>query len=166
MSFTTFNDMLHRMAWRWPDKPFLYWSDRQRTLTYAEGVKVSEQAAGALAGLGVEKGDRVAIFAHNGLDYVMAMFGAWRLGAISTHISVLYADNLTYYVNDAEPKVLIYTGDMHSVIEQKRQEWPSVTHTICYDGAKAGSSDWATLLAAAPTPPEVQVGDQDGADLS
>ena len=56
-----------------------------------------DRVAGALAELGVRKGDRVGIFAHNGLDYLYAMFGAWRLGAISTHVSVQYADELDYY---------------------------------------------------------------------
>jgi hypothetical protein len=33
MDYMTFNDMLRRTAWRLPDHPFLYWSDRQRSLT-------------------------------------------------------------------------------------------------------------------------------------
>jgi acyl-CoA synthetase (AMP-forming)/AMP-acid ligase II len=70
-----------------------------------------ERVAGALAALGVKKGDRVGIFAHNGNDYVLAMFGAWRLGAISAHVNVQYADTLDYYLADCTPSVLIYTGD-------------------------------------------------------
>ncbi|MFQ5625384.1 MAG: class I adenylate-forming enzyme family protein [Methyloligellaceae bacterium] len=158
--------MLRRTAWRLPDKTFLYWSDKDRSLTYAEGEQVSDQVAGALAALGVEKGDRVGIFAHNGLDYVMAMFGAWKLGAISTHISVLHAENLPYFVNDAEPKVFIYTGDMHEVIERNRAQMPSVAHYICYDGEKPGSQDWSALLEQAPNPPVVDVDDQAPAHLS
>ncbi|MCZ7574777.1 MAG: acyl--CoA ligase [Ardenticatenaceae bacterium] len=166
MAFMTFNDMLRRTAMRWPDKTFLYWTDRNRGLTYSQGEEISDRVAGALAALGVEKGDRVGIFAHNGLDYVMAMFGAWKLGAISAHISVLQADNLAYFVNDAEPKVLIYTGDMQPVIERARGRMPGVRHYVCYDGAKEGAHDWNTLLASAPHPPSVDVSDEDPAHLS
>ncbi|HZQ06327.1 MAG TPA: class I adenylate-forming enzyme family protein [Anaerolineae bacterium] len=166
MPFMTFNDMLRRTAMRVPEKTFLYWTDKGRSLTYAQGEQVSDQVAGALAALGVDKGDRVGIFAHNGLDYVMAMFGAWKLGAISAHVSVLQAENLAYFVNDAEPKVFIYTGDMHPVIERNRANMPSVQHYICYDGAKDGSHDWSTLLHSAPLPPAVDVSDQDPAHLS
>ena len=113
MASMTFNDMLRRTAWRKPDQTFIHWSDRNRQVTYAEGDQISDQVAGALAALGVTKGDRVGIFAHNGLDYVMAMLGAWKLGAISAHISVLQKDNLAYFVHDSTPKVLIYTGDLH-----------------------------------------------------
>lgn len=166
MSFLTFNDMLRRTAWRLPDKTFLHWSDKDRSLTYAEGDQTSDWVAGALAELGVEKGDRVGIFAHNGLDYVMAMYGAWKLGAISTHINVLLADNLSYYVNNSEPKVLIYTGDMFPVIEKNRAQLPSIQHYICFDGPQEGALDWNALLEEKQAPPGVEVSDRDPAHLS
>jgi len=41
-------------------------------LTYEQAVLAMERMAGALASLGVGKGDRVSIFAHNGMDYLIA----------------------------------------------------------------------------------------------
>ncbi len=143
-----FNDMLRRTAWRLPEHVFLHWSDKDRSMTYAQGEQVSDQVAGALAELGVKKGNRVGLFAHNGLDYVMAMFGAWKLGAISAHISVLQAANLAYFLHDSEPKVLIYTGGMHDVVAHARSDVENVEHSICYDGAREGSHDRSALLAA------------------
>jgi acyl-CoA synthetase (AMP-forming)/AMP-acid ligase II len=166
MEFMTFNDMLHHAAWRQPDHEFIYWSDRGRSVTYAQGEHASDCVAGALASLGVGKGDRVAIFAHNGLDYVLAMFGIWKLGAISAHISVLQKDNLAYFVHDATPKVLIYTGDMHPVVAALRPEAPEVQHYICFDGAKDFALGWNDLLSAALVPPAVAVSDTDAAHLS
>lgn len=166
MEFTTFNDMLRRTAWRQPEHPFIYWSDRKRAITYAEGDALSDKAAGALAALGVGKGDRVGLFAHNGLDYVVAMFGIWKLGAISAHISVLQKDNLAYFVNDSSPKVLIYTGDMHGVIEQLRAQNTNVTHYICFDGIRDFALGWSENLEAAPVPPDIRVTDMDAAHLS
>ncbi len=166
MGFLTFNDMLRRTAWRLPNHPFLYWSDRNRSLTYAQGEELSNSVAGALAELGVRKGDRVGIFAHNGLDYVMAMYGAWKLGAVSDHINVLQADNLAWFVQDSTPNVLIYTGDLHAVIERDRPSMPSVRHYICLDGEKPGSHDWNALLSANLKPPAVKVDAEDPAHLS
>ncbi len=166
MEFTTFNDMLHRAAWRLPDHEFIHWSDRARSITYAQGEQLSDQAAGALTALGVVKGDRVGIFAHNGLDYVIAMFGIWKLGAISAHISVLQKDNLAYFIKDSTPKVLIYTGDMHEVIAQIRAQNLGVQHFICFDGPREFAQGWSDLLQAAPTPPAVRVSDLDAAHLS
>jgi long-chain acyl-CoA synthetase len=166
MSYVTLNTMLRRTAWRLPDRTFITWTDRDRSITYAQGVELADRVAGALAGLGVAKGDRVGIFAHNGLDYVLAMLGAWRLGAISTHISVLQADNLAYYVNYSTPKVLIYTGDKHDVVARNRNQMPSLEHTICLDGERDGSHAWNSLLAAAPAPPPDDVDEMDPAHLS
>jgi long-chain acyl-CoA synthetase len=59
--------------------------------------------AGALASLGVGKGDRVTIFAHNGMDYLLAMFGAWRIGAVSALVNVQFAAELDYYFADHTP---------------------------------------------------------------
>ena len=166
MEFMTFNDMLRRAAWRLPDQTFIHWSDRKRSVTYAQGELLSDKVAGALSALGVKKGDRVAIFAHNGLDYVLAMFGIWKLGAISAHISVLQKDNLAYFVHDSTPKVLIYTGDLHASVAALRPQAPEVEHYICFDGAKDFALSWDSLLEAAPLPPAVRVDDMDAAHLS
>jgi acyl-CoA synthetase (AMP-forming)/AMP-acid ligase II len=166
MEFTTFNDMLRRTAWRKPDQTFIHWSDRNRQISYAEGDQISDKVAGGLSSLGVVKGDRVGIFAHNGLDYVMAMYGAWKLGAISAHISVLQKDNLAYFIHDSAPKILIYTGDMHPVIEVLKPTAPEVKHYVCLDGPKDFALDWSELIKNSPNMPQVNVDDMDAAHLS
>ena len=64
----------------------------RQSLSYADALVTAERVAGGLAALGVGRGDRVGIFAHNGLDYLAAMFGAWRLGAICALVNLQYAD--------------------------------------------------------------------------
>jgi long-chain acyl-CoA synthetase len=166
MQFLTLAEMLRRAAWRTPDHPFLYWSDRKRSITYAQGDQISDAVAGALWDLGVRKGDRVGIFAHNGMDYVTAMFGIWKAGAVSAHISVLQAEALAWFVQDSGPVALIYTGDLQHVIERDRPQMPSLRHTICYDGAKPGSLDWNALVAAGLKAPAVEIDGEDPAHLS
>lgn len=162
--------LLHRLLWdgaeRCPERRALVWIDRERSLTYADAVAATERVAGALAGLGVSPGDRVAIFAHNGLDYLLAMFGAWRLGAMSAHISVAYADRLDYYVHDADPAVVIYTGDHHPSVERFRPNLPDVRHWVCLDGPADGSQSWPALLDGAGSPPPDTVHEGDVAHLS
>lgn len=161
-----FHQLLLDGAARRPQQTALHWIDRDRRLTYAEAAAGMERVAGALAALGVKKGERVGIFAHNGNDYVLAMFGAWRLGAISAHVNVQYADTLDYYLNDCTPSVLIYTGDHLPTIQRHRAAAKSVKHYICFDGAQEGALAWADLLACAPAAPGVDVKDSDGAHLS
>jgi acyl-CoA synthetase (AMP-forming)/AMP-acid ligase II len=153
-------------AARRPDRTALHWVDRDRRLTWAEAAAGMERVAGALASLGVKKNDRVAIFAHNGNDYVLAMFGAWRLGAVSAHVNVQYADTLDYYLNDCTPSVLIYTGDHLPTIRRHRAAAKSVRHYVCFDGPQEGAFAWSELLAAAPAAPRVDGDDADPAHLS
>jgi long-chain acyl-CoA synthetase len=158
--------LLRDGAVRRPEKTALHWVDRDRRLSYAEAATGMERVAGALAALGVKAGDRVSLFAHNGNDYALAMFGAWRLGAISAHVNVQYADSLDYYLNDSTPSVLIYTGDHLPTIQRHRATAKSVRHYVCFDGAQDGALAWSELLAAAPAAPPDRVSDGDAAHLS
>lgn len=146
-------DLLYNGAAQTPDAVALHWIDRNRQLTYSQAVAEMERVAGALAALGVEHGDRVGILAHNGMDYLMALFGAWRLGAIAAPVDLQWADTLDRYINDAGSKVLIYTHDKYEAIHRCRPLMPTVKHYICMDGAQPGALDWAALLADAPAPP-------------
>jgi acyl-CoA synthetase (AMP-forming)/AMP-acid ligase II len=159
-------DLLADGASRSPDKTAFCWVDRDRALSYSEAVAGAERVAGALASLGVGPGDRVGVFAHNGLDYLLAMFGTWRLGAISALVNVQYADILDYYVNDATPRVLVYTGDHFDTIERHRARLPSVEHYVCFDGPQEGALGWDDLLAGAPAPPPDRTLETDLAHLS
>src|ERR1700722_14057861 len=103
-------------AERHPDKVAFHWVDRGRSLTYAEAVDQMDRMAGALHALGLGRGDRVTIFAHNGLDYLIGMFGCWRIGATAALVNVMFADELDYYLADHEPKAIIYTHDKHAVV--------------------------------------------------
>jgi acyl-CoA synthetase (AMP-forming)/AMP-acid ligase II len=161
-----FPQLLLDGAARRPERMALHWIDRDRRLTWAEAAEGMERVAGALASLGVKQGDRVGIFAHNGNDYVLAMFGAWRLGAISAHVNVQYADTLDYYLNDCTPSVLVYTGDHLPTIQRHRAAAKSVKHYICMDGPQEGALSWLDLLKSAPPAPSVDVKDGDGAHLS
>lgn len=151
---------------RKPDKTLLYWIDRDRSVTYAEGSELSAKVAGALATLGIQKGDRVGIFAHNGLDYKLAMLGAWKLGAISCHIDLRQAENIAYFANLSMPKVLIYTHDFFNLIDRYRSQMPTIKHYLCMDGAQEGAQDWNVLVAAAPPAPDIELSSNDLAYLS
>jgi acyl-CoA synthetase (AMP-forming)/AMP-acid ligase II len=162
----TFPDMLRRASSRWPDRTFLRWSDRNRTLTFTETDQLSDRAAAALATLDVSKGDRVGLLAHNGLDYLVAMFGIWKLGAISAHVSVQVASELAQYVSDCTPSVLVYTHDLYDAVERDRAQMTSVRHYVCMDGPQPGALGWDELLTAGGPARTPMVGPDDTCHLS
>ncbi|MDR3496719.1 MAG: class I adenylate-forming enzyme family protein [Ancalomicrobiaceae bacterium] len=147
--------LLEQSARRIPDRIAFRWVDRGRTLSYGEAVAAMKAMAGALADIGVRPGDRVLIFAHNGLDYLVAMLGIWRLGAISALVNVKYADDLAYYVDDHRPVTIIYTHDMQAPVKAAAAAVGGVRHLICMDGPQPGALSLPELMAAAlPAPPD------------
>jgi acyl-CoA synthetase (AMP-forming)/AMP-acid ligase II len=153
--------LMHRLllegAERTPDKLALHWVDRDVALTYAQAVVAMEHMAGALASLGLTKGERVTIFAHNGMDYLLAMFGAWRIGAIAALVNVQFAAELDYYFADHTPSIVIYTHDKAEAVRRAAKSAGTVRHLICMDGPQEGALSLPELMKAqltAPADPE------------
>jgi long-chain acyl-CoA synthetase len=143
-----FHQLLLNAALRRPDQTAWHWVDRDRAQTYAEALQAMDRMAGVLTELGVHKGDRVTIFAHNGLDHLVAMFGAWRIAAISALVNVKFADELPYYFADHEPSVVVYTHDMAEPVRQAAAVTPSIRHLLCMDGPQDGAISLPEMMAA------------------
>ena len=79
-----------------------------RTFTYAELLDRVATFAGALASLGVEKGDRVIVYMPMVPEAVIAMLACARLGAIHSVVFGGFAPaELAARIEDAEPKVIV-----------------------------------------------------------
>jgi acetyl-CoA synthetase len=93
------------------DRPALHWEGEpgdRRTLTYAQLHEEVAALADALAGLGVSRGDGVAL--HLGLvsEAVIAMLACARLGAVHAVLpAALPADALSDRLQDFSPRVLV-----------------------------------------------------------
>ena len=162
--------LLHQLlahgAARNPDKTALGWVKRDRSLSYAEATQATDRVAAGLAALGVERGDRVGVFAHSGLDYLLAMLGAWRAGAAAALVDLSRAEALDRYFGDCRPKVVIYTHDYFDAVDRHRGALDSVETYVCFDGAQPGAMDWAEILGCTEAPPAEVAAEGDIAHLS
>jgi len=147
------HQLLLHGAMRQPEKIAFRWVDRNIELTYSQAVEQMERFSGALHYLGVTKRERVTIFAHNGMDYLLAMFACWRIGAIAALVNVHFADDLNYYLDDHQPSVVMYTQDMTEQVSRASAEVRSIRHLVCMEGPQIGVESLPALLAADfPTP--------------
>nr|WP_298415566.1 propionyl-CoA synthetase [uncultured Halomonas sp.] len=94
------------------DQPAIFWdspvSGQRRQYSYRELRDQVAIFAGALAGLGVEKGDRVAIYMPMVPEALIAMYACARLGAIHSVVFGGFAPHeLAMRIEDAEPKVVV-----------------------------------------------------------
>lgn len=152
MAFTTFTDLLRRAAQHRPEWPFLRTLEDAGGWTYGEAESAVQRMAGLFRDLGVSRGDRVALFASTGPDYLLACFGVWRLGAISTHINIKQAEDLTYFVHNSTPRLLLYTADMAPAIQRDREFLHGVTNLVGLTSGDPGlgALDWGSHWRRAP----------------
>jgi len=93
----------NKVALLWEGEP----GDR-RALTYWELYREVNQFANALRGLGVRRGDRVAILADNGCAWVVAYLGALAQGAVAAPLNTRHAaDDLDRVLDDLDPAVIV-----------------------------------------------------------
>ena len=95
----------------------------QQTFSYAELTDRVARFAGVLAGLGVEKGDRVVIYMPMIPETVIGMLACARLGAIHSVVFGGFAPHeLAIRIDDARPKVVLSAScgiEFGRVIEYK-----------------------------------------------
>src|SRR5437773_1542114 len=99
-------DVLARNVVTHGDQPFILHAGRR--VTYSEFDRLTNRAAHALRGLGVEPGDRVTLALGNSIEYVVAAFGVLKAGAVLNPVNpMLGTHELGYILAHAEPRVIV-----------------------------------------------------------
>jgi long-chain acyl-CoA synthetase len=90
-------------------------------LTYRELLAEVERFSSALAGLGVQRGDRVGLLLPNSPQYVIAWYACQRLGAVVVGNNPLYTRReLSHQIRDCAPQVMV-------LLDQLYPSWEAVS---------------------------------------
>ena len=90
-----------------------------KVMTYRELNHLSDRFATALDGLGVKKGDKVAIFLPNIPQFVISYYGITKIGAIETAISPLYREReVEHQLNDSEAETVVVLDALYPILEK------------------------------------------------
>lgn len=82
--------------------------DAERSATYADVALEADQLAARLCHLGIVAGDRVIVQFRKGIDEVVAMLAAWRLGAVMVNVNHQWTvDQLVYVAADCRARAAI-----------------------------------------------------------
>ena len=96
---------LERSAYYFPDRLSILQEDRK--ISYLEFNKESNRVATALIGLGVQRGDFVALCAPNSIEWLAFYFGILKAGATAVTLPITFTKNeLARLLDDARPRVL------------------------------------------------------------
>ena len=150
-------EALQRTASRLPDKTAVI--DGDRTFTFAQLDEQSDRFATALAGLDVEKGDRVGLFTPNCAEFVTAYFGILKTGAIVAPVNAAYrARELAHQLDNSGVRVLVSHQATLPVVEAARPDLPSLGTVINVGPPIPDTLDFDRLVSGATRrPPSVTI---------
>lgn len=115
----------------------------KQRVTYAELDARSNALAHSLAAAGVERGDRVVVFADNTVEAVVSFWAVLKANAVVSIVNPLTkSDKLAYLLEDCRPAALITDMHIHSVFAGPAQACPHLRLIIV-----SGSIDDAKLAA-------------------
>lgn len=132
-----------------------------RRFSYAELDSRADALALWLHGRGLRRGDRVALLAHNGVEFFDLQFACGRSGAIAVLLNWrLTVEELSYILQDSAPKVLIHDVEF-SEAAQALQQRCRISELLCMakrPGVAAQDNAYEAALAGhagRPAPREV-----------
>ncbi len=157
-------NLLSKRAYLTPNREALTEMASGRRYTYAELNARANKLASWMRQLGVQKGDRVSVLAHNSVAYIDLFYGLPKIGAILAPLNWrLAAPELAYIVKDCQPKVLICGPEFTGVLSQFRKE-ADVSYYVNLDradmeGALSYESGLAEASDAEPERPPLHAED-------
>ncbi len=137
------------------DKLALIWEGPDGTLkryTFADIRVLSNTYAKFLKDLGVEKGDRVCIFADRIPDLYISLLGILKLGAVAQPLfSAFGPESLITRLANAETKVVLTTRKHVSKVRKIKADLPALKHIVIVEGEpkKMGEGEMLFNLEAA-----------------
>ena len=108
---STIGEMLNEISGRYPESEAVVSVHQGIRWTYREFLEKVNAIARGLMAIGVEKGDRVGIWAMNHAEWVVVQFATAKIGAIMVNINPAYRTyELEYVLKQAEIQTLILQG--------------------------------------------------------
>ena len=146
----TIGENFEHIAGTYPDVDALVDVFQGLRFTYAELNAEIDVVARGLMAMGIEKGDRVGMWAPNCAQWTVTQYAMAKIGAILVNINPAYRTHeLGYVLNQSGARMLIAatslkTSDYVAMVEQVRPEAPTLTDVVFI-----GTPAWEALRAKA-----------------
>ena len=133
--------------------------------TWSQFDKRINKVARNLAGMGIGKGDKIAILAANSIEYLETFMGGLRAGVCVVPLSTMAAaDSLEKMLDDCDAKVLFLSDQHRALVEPYDARLAKLIPggRIAYDFKRPNWRDFEAWLAPASDAPfEVPLGQLD-----
>jgi acyl-CoA synthetase (AMP-forming)/AMP-acid ligase II len=161
-------DVISRNARLFPNR--LGARDLARSVTFRQWNERSCRLANALLGLGLDRGDRVAILAYNCVEWLEIYSAISKAGLVAVPINFrLVGPEIRYIVNDSGAAAFIVQDDLLNVVEGIRADLSIDDGKYVHFGgpeAPTGYRPYEDLIdRAAPKDPNMSVRAEDSSGL-
>ncbi len=102
----------------------------EETVVFDELLVKSRRLANGLAGLGISKGDKVALMMLNSVEYVVSYMALFSLGAVAVPLDVGIKDELKSYIEHSDVKCLIADRSPDSEYSRLVGRVPALKHVL------------------------------------
>ena len=127
--------------------------DLSRSMTFRQWNERSCRLANALLGLGLAKGDRVAILAYNCVEWAEIYAATAKAGLVAVPINFrLVGPEVRFIAENADASALIVQDELVHVVEEIRADLPIRAERLIHFGERpcpAGYRGYEDLIAAA-----------------
>jgi fatty-acyl-CoA synthase len=140
---------------RFGDREAVVDASTGRRLTYAELDRQVDTVARGLLALGVDKGDRVGIWAPNCVEWVLVQYATAKIGAVLVNVNPAYRTHeLGFVLRQSGVSVLVSatsfkTSDYAAMVEEVRGDCPAMREVVLI-----GTPSWDALLDGAGRVPD------------
>jgi acyl-CoA synthetase (AMP-forming)/AMP-acid ligase II len=140
---------LTRSAALWPDVSAL--EDEGTKFTFAELAAAAEEAARAFMAAGIQRGDRVAIWAPNSWRWVVAALGLQSAGAILVTLNTRFkAKEAAYVLEKSGARLICTVGNFLGTNYADSigdQEIPDLTDIVLLEGKSKKGTGWEAFCS-------------------
>jgi acyl-CoA synthetase (AMP-forming)/AMP-acid ligase II len=146
-------------------------ADGDTRLSYAELYEEARTFGAALVASGIEPGDRVAVWAFNSAEWVVAVLGLLQAGAVLVPVNTRFKGiEAAELLSRSRARALVTVTDFLetdylAMLDATGSELPDLgTVVVAHGPAPAHAEPWGGFLARATAPARAEV-DRRGADI-
>jgi fatty-acyl-CoA synthase len=143
----TIGENLRRTVERFGDREALVVRSQSYRATYTQLWEAVTEVARAFIALGLQRGDRVALFSPNRFEWVVVQYAAARAGLVLVNVNPAYkTSELSYALTQSGAKALCLAksfrqNDYVKMLAEVRPNLPELREVFVFD------TDWETLRA-------------------
>lgn len=145
----TIDENFQRTVQQYPDRDAIVVRHQSIRWTYAELNRQIDKVARGLMAVGIECGDRVALWAPNCIEWVLIQYATARIGAIMVCVNPAYRTvELKYVLQQSGAKMIaaatqFKSSDYAAQVAEVSAELPALEHAVFFS-----DPSWDALLEA------------------